>query len=249
MAFTAGSVELARANRLGNQLSHLFTSHGLAGAIGATGAKMIEKYAKKAGFGITGITTGSSFPPFGSFLPSYGFGVEAALQNPRGETMTANIALAPIQGQTVGIYIKKFVNDGRNYKTTVWKGITLAKALDVGANVVIANGGFTASMNDRLVFGPGQEVIVGFNGGAGFPVGGTTLAGQTAGISLASISTFSAATGAAFDIVAVGVTRGTLGVYGTTFEGYQSGTVLHGGFTACLSFTGPAGGSGSWTLS
>ena len=67
MAFTAGSVELARANRLGNQLAHLFSSHGLTGAAGLTGAKMLEKYAKKAGFGITGITTGGSFPPFGSF--------------------------------------------------------------------------------------------------------------------------------------------------------------------------------------
>lgn len=32
MAFTAGSVELAKANKLGNVLAHLFSSHGLTGA-------------------------------------------------------------------------------------------------------------------------------------------------------------------------------------------------------------------------
>lgn len=241
MAFTAGSVELARANRLGNQLAHLFSSHGLTGAIGVTGAKMLEKYARKAGFGITGITTGNSFPPFGSFNGTQtGYaGVEAALQNPRGETMAANIILGAIEGQTVGIYMKKFVRSGADYKNTMYFGVTLARTMNqsVGTSFWV-NGPVNVSTNDRLNFGNAVYTVSGSTSAA---------AGATANISVKEPISSTYATGAAFNVETIGVTRGTLGVYGSTFENYaaQSG----GGFTANIYFNTPSGGSGTWSVS
>ena len=241
MAFTAGSVELSRANRLGNQLAHLFTAHGLSGAIGVTGAKMLEKYAKKAGFGITGITTGNSFPPFGSFngAQSGYAGVEAALQNPRGETMAAGITLGNIEGQTVGIYMKKFVRSGADYKATVAFGVTLARTMNQAAGTSFwVRGPVNVGTNDRLNFGDAVYTVIGFTSAA---------AGGTANISVREIIASTYATGAAFNVETIGVTRGTLGVYGSTFENYAAPSGA--GFTANIYFNAPAGGSGTWTVS
>ena len=243
MAFTAGSVELARANRLGNQLAHLFSVHGLSGAIGVTGAKTIEKYAKKAGFGITGITTGNGFPPFGSFSGAQtGYaGIEAALQNPRGETMAAGITLGNIEGQTVGIYLKKFVRNGADYKATVAFGVTLATSmLQAAGTSFTARGPVSVVTNDRLNFGDAVYIVVGSTSAA---VGGT------ASISVRGTIASTYATGAAFNVETIGVTRGTFGVYGSTFENYASGTAVHNGFTANIYFNSPSGGSGTWTVS
>ena len=241
MAFTAGSVELSRANRIGNQLAHLFASHGLTGAIGVTGAKMLEKYARKAGFGITGITTGNAFPPFGSFssgVTAY-TGVEAILQNPRGETMTANIILGAIEGQTVGIYMKKFVRSGADYKATMFSGVTLSKAMAQAAGTSFwVNGPVSVDYQDRLNFG-----------NAVYLAAGSTSAAVGGAANISIIGTFAStyATGAALNVETIGVTRGTLGVYGATFENYarQSG----GGFTATIYFNSPSGGSGTWVVS
>jgi hypothetical protein len=150
MAFTADSVELAKANKLGRQLHHLFATFGTTGAAGTTGAKKVEKYAKKLGFGITGLTTGAGFPPFGTILPSYATGTEAALQNPRGETMASGITLGALEGQTVGIYLKKFVRSGADYKTDLTTGVTRGTSGIAGSTFEnfqgrgIINGGFTA---------------------------------------------------------------------------------------------------------
>lgn len=152
MAFTAGSVELAKANKLGNQLAHLFSVFGTTGAAGTTGAKKIEKYAKKLGFGITGLTTGAGFPPFGTILPSYATGTEAALQNPRGETMASGITLGALEGQTVGIYLRKFVRSGADYKTDLTTGVTRGTSGIAGsttekyASGTQVNNGFTAAV-------------------------------------------------------------------------------------------------------
>jgi hypothetical protein len=241
MAFTAGSVELAKANKLGNQLAHLFTSHGLSGAVGSTGAKMLENYARKLGFGITGLTTGGVFPPFGSILPSMGTGTKAALQNPRGETMANGIVLGGLEGQTVGIYLRKFVNTGAGYRATMFTGLTLASATTVAGTTFQINGGFTAHTNDLVVIGSTSfRIISGITGAA--------AAGK-------SEVTVSPAIGAVYplnttlSLQTVGVTRGTSGVAGSTTERYTSGTQVNGGFTAAIYFNTPSGGSGTWVVS
>lgn len=241
MAFTAGSVELAKANKLGNQLAHLFTSHGLTGAAGTTGAKMLENYARKLGFGITGLTTGAGFPPFGTVLPSMGTGTKAALQNPRGETMANGITLGALEGQTVGIYLRKFVNTGAGYRATMFTGLTTAAATTVAGTTLQINGAFTAHTNDLVVIGSTSFRI-------------------TSGITSAAANgksevTVSPAIGAVYplnttlNLQTVGVTRGTSGVAGSTTEAYARGTVVNGGFTAAIYYTSPAGGSGTWVVS
>jgi hypothetical protein len=246
MAFTAGSVELARANKLGNILAKLFSVFGATGAVGRTGAQAIERQAKKLGFGITGLTTGRGFPPFGTIYPgllpnTQEFSLEAELQNPRGETMANGITLGDLQGQTVGIFLKKFVRSGADYRAVVQTGITLAKALSIGDAGISANGAFNVSARDRLVFG-NNVLIVG--GGGGF-----TAAGRSANIPLAAASSFSAAIGDAFSVETIGITRGTSGVAGSTFENFRSGTVVNAGFTAAIYFAAPAGGSGTFVVS
>lgn len=241
MAFTAGSVELAKANKLGNQLAHLFSAHGLSGAAGRTGALLIEKTARKLGFGITGITTGSGFPPFGSIVPSLLSGTEAALQNPRGETMIANIALGAIEGQTVGIYIKKFVRSGADYQATMFTGLTLASATTVAGTTFQINGGFTAHTNDLVVIGSNTYKIT--SGITGSIAGGKSEVTVQPAIGVA----FPVAT--ALNLQTVGLTRGTVGIAGTTFENFQGRGVVNGGFTASVYYTSPAGGSGTWVVS
>lgn len=112
MAFTTGSVQLAHAHKLGTQLGGLFAQFGITGCT----ASVVEKYARKMGFGITGITTGDSFPPFGSFA---GVGrVAAALQNPAGLTTPNGITIGANAGQTVGIYFKGLARDGSDKAVT-----------------------------------------------------------------------------------------------------------------------------------
>lgn len=242
MAFTAGSVELSRANRLGNQLAHLFTSHGLTGAAGTTGAKMLETYARKAGFGITGLTTGTSFPPFGSILPSMGTGTRAALQNPRGETMANGITLGALEGQTVGIYMKKFVNSGAGYQATMFTGVTLALGYTAGSgNTFTVRGPFSVVPNDRIVFSDAVYTVA--------SVGITSAAsGSTSAFRVIGTVASTYATGSAFNIASIGVTRGTSGVAGTTFENFAGRGIVNGGFTATI-FYGVTNGATIYTVS
>ena len=235
MAFTADSVELAKANKLGNQLANLFSLYGLSGAAGRTGALMIEKYARKLGFGITGITTGAGFPPFGSIVPSLLSGTEAALQNPRGETMIANIALGAIEGQTVGIYIKKFVRSGADYQATMFSGLTLASATTVAGSTFQINGAFSAFTNDLVVIGGNSYKVT-----SGFT---SSVAGLKSEVTVQPVigAVFAAAT--TLNLQTVGLTRGTLEVAGTTFERFQGRGVINGGFTAVIGYS-----AGGYTL-
>ena len=232
MAFTADSIELAKANKLGRQLHHLFATFGTTGAAGTTGAKKIENYARKLGFGITGLTTGTGFPPFGTVLPSYATGSRAALQNPRGETMASGIVLGALEGQTVGIFLRKFVRDGADYQATMASGVTLALSFTTG-NTFTARGPISVQPNDRVVFSDAFYVVA---------AGGATSAaiGGTAAFRVNGTVASTYATGAAFDVTTVGVTRGTSGVAGSTFERFQGSGVVNGGFTAVIGYS--AGG-------
>jgi len=149
MAFTADSVEQAKALKLANQLSALYATFGT-GFSGATAALAVEDYAQKLGFGITGLTTGAGFPPFGTILPSLNRGVAAALQNPRGETMANGITLGAVEGATVGIYMHKFVRTGEDFTAIMFSGRTLAAATTVAGSTFQINGAFTAHTNDLV---------------------------------------------------------------------------------------------------
>ncbi len=116
MAFTAGSVQLAHAEKLANQLSNIFSSHGITGA-----RSVLEKKARNLGFGITGLTTGGGFPPFGSLggVTGVNLNVAAVLQNPLGLTRPNGITVSQtITGQTVGIYWKAQVRSGEDSVVT-----------------------------------------------------------------------------------------------------------------------------------
>ena len=236
MAFTADSVELAKAQKLALQLSALYQTFGATNTSGSTAAKIVEDYAQKLGFGITGLTTGAGFPPFGTVRPALGLGVAAALQNPRGETAANGIDLGAVEGATVGIYLHKFVRSGEDFRTTIRSGVTLATSYTSGATFN-ARGPVSVHTNDLIDFGSGEVYVV--NGVT------SAAAGGTAGIRVFGTVPTTYATGAAFDVRTVGVTRGTSGVAGTTFEAFRSGTVVNGGFTACVFFGGAAGSTGT----
>jgi hypothetical protein len=261
MAFTAGSPELARANKLGNILAHLFTSHGLSGAVGRTGAQMIERQAKKLGFGITGLTTGTGFPPFGTIYPGLlpnapSSSVEAALQNPRGSTLPSGFNVGDCQGQTVGIFLKKFVRNGADYKAVLYFGLTLGATLSPGHSGISASGfGGTLDTGDRINFGAAFSnddfVVVGANRGY------TLAAGTSKSIPLAfAYAGATKSPGTVFSVETIGINsftgnvsgqaNNTSTVYGTTFA---FGPNVGGfGYTATIYFTAPAGGSGTWSV-
>ena len=237
MAFTAGSPEQAKALKLALQLSALYQTYGT-GFSGSAAAKVVEDYAQKLGFGITGLTTGAGFPPFGTIVPSLGLGVAAALQNPRGETMASGITLGAVQGATVGIYMHKFVRSGEDYTATIRGGITLATSYTSG-NTFTARGPVAVHTNDIVSFGPDQNYIVAPNGTT------SAASGGTAAFQVLGTVANTYATGAAFDVRTIGVTRGTSGIAGSTFESFRSGTQVNGGFTACVFFGGAAGSTGT----
>ena len=236
MAFTAGSVELAKATKLASQLSALYQTFGATNMSGLTATLLVEDYAQKLGFGITGLTTNSGFPPFGSVLPSLGLGVAAALQNPRGETMANGITLGAIAGATVGIYMHKFVRSGEDFRATIRSGVTLATSYTSGATFN-ARGPVSVHTNDLIDFGNGEVYVV--NGVT------SAASGGTAGIRVFGTVSTTYATGAAFNVATVGVTRGTAGIAGRTFENFAGGNTVNGGFTACVFFGGAAGSTGT----
>ncbi len=145
MAFTAGSVELAKATKLASMLSVVHqTGVSLAGY---TGAVFVEDQARKMGFGITGLTSGAGFPIFGTAgtTTNSQFVVHgkltAALQNPNGLTVgVGGVTFGTFgAGATVGIYLKKFVRDGSDGATA--QAGTTFEGFKSGTQV---NGGFTA---------------------------------------------------------------------------------------------------------
>lgn len=151
MPFTAGSPELAKAERLALILSERYQKFGATAASGYTGAIKVEKLAKKLGFGITGLTTGGGFPPFGSAGLTTNAqlvvgSLTARLQNPAGLTRPNGITAAPFAGgATVGIYLRKFVRDGSD--TTVTNsavGAVAGTTSEAYARNTVVNAGFTA---------------------------------------------------------------------------------------------------------
>ena len=226
MAFTAGSPELAKAQKLGSQLAHLFVIFGATGISGATGALMIEQYAEKLGFGVTGITTGGGFPPFGSFTPDLNSGLAAVLQNPRGETMASGITLGIISGRTVGIYMHKFVRSGEDFTSFINRGVTLNAAMAPGLTGITAWGPLTVFRQDRLVFNNHVFTVAQNN---------TAAVGATAFIQLLGAPGAAYPAGTAFDVQVVGVTRGTSGIAGRTFENFV-GNGGNFGYTATVYF-------------
>ena len=261
MPFTAGSPELAKANKLGNILAHLFTSHGLSGAVGRTGAQMIERQAARYGFGITGLTTGGAFPPFGTIYPGLlantpSSTVKAALQNPRGSTLPSGITVGDCQGQTVGIYLRKFVRNGADYKVVLYSGLTLGATLSPGHSGISASGfGGTLDTKDRINFGAAftdNDFVV-----VGAIRGYTLAAGASKSIPLAfAYAGATKSPGTVFSIETIGINsftgnvsgqaNNTSAVYGTTFAfGPNSGAF---GYTATIYFNAPAGGSGTWSV-
>ena len=267
MPFTAGSPELAKANKLGNILANFFSVFGATGAVGRTGATMIERQAKKLGFGITGLTTGNGFPPFGTIYPGLlsntpEFSLEAELQNPRGTTLPSGIAVGDVQGQTVGIFLKKFIRSGADYRAILYSGLTLGVTLSPGQSGISAfglAGGITLDTGDRINFGAAfsdNDFAV-----VGNARGYTLAAGATKNISFAG--TYNGATkspGTAFNIETIGVNSFTgvagptggqsnnTAVAGTTSESFGRNNFVNNGFTATIYFNAPAGGSGTWSV-
>lgn len=154
MAFTAGTPELAKAQKFGSVVSEMFIKYGQAFLSGITGMQHIEKKARALGFGITGVTTGSGFPPFGSAgitltKNASVFGsITAVLQNPNGLTQPNGVTVAAVgNGQTIGIYMPKFIRDGKdvtvtNSSTGAVAGTTFGGFAERNA----VNWGFTATV-------------------------------------------------------------------------------------------------------
>jgi hypothetical protein len=150
MAFTAGSVELARAQKLGSILSGLAAVYGITAMSGSSGAQIIEQKARRMGFGVTGLTNGSGFPPFGSSghtanrASTHGT-LEGALQNPAGLTTPNGLTVsALVAGQTVGLYMPEFIRDGSDVTVTNSAGV-VGNTLGFRTGTAV-NGGFTAAL-------------------------------------------------------------------------------------------------------
>lgn len=87
MAFTFGSVELAKATQLGNKLVNYSLQFG--GLTQGRDKDLMEKLARKAKFSVTGFTTGAGFPLFGT-------------NNTTGLTQTTYAGLTTTLGSNVG---------------------------------------------------------------------------------------------------------------------------------------------------
>ena len=236
MAFTAGSVELAKAQKLASQLSALYQTFGATNMSGLTAIQEVEDYAQKLGFGITGLTTGTGFPPFGTALPSLGLGVAAALQNPRGETMANGVTLGAVAGATVGIYLHKFIRSGEDYSAVMFSRLTLSAATTIAGTTFQINGAFRAHTNDIVVIGNNSYRIV----------SGVTasIAGSKSEVTVSPAIGTVHSIGTVLSLQTVGITRGTSGIAGSTFESFRS-PGGGAGFTACVFFGGAAGSTGT----
>lgn len=238
MPFTAGSPELAKATKLAAQLSNLYQTYGASKMDGITAIQIIESTARKLGFGVTGITTGAGFPPFGSVTGTGGVAV-AALQNPRGETRANGIDLGANNGATVGIYMHKFVRSGEDYRAVTVVGATLAHATanTANGNTLGIRGAFNAFTNDQVVIGNAVYTVTS---------GATSAAaGSISQVTVTPVIGAVYPVGTVLNIQTVGVTRDTARVAGTTFENYIRNTVVNAGFTAAVFFGGAAGSTGT----
>ena len=136
MAFTAGSVELARAQSLANKLLNLhnafgLTTGGLTSGPSGRDLQLIEKLARNGRFAITGFTTGNGFPPF---LTNGRAGLNNSNNHPTSNA--SGILLGNNTGYTLGIASIKWTG-GENVIHGVSFGLTFAPNLQ----------GFTASIS------------------------------------------------------------------------------------------------------
>ena len=144
MAFTAGSVELARAQRLGQKLFNLnntfgLTTGGYTSGTSGRDVQFIEKLARNGRFTVTGFTTGNGFPPF---LTNDYFGTGLARSN-NASTNALGITLGANTGFTLGVVYKTLIASGNSYSgNTIVSGFTFAQTLyGVTGSISILTGG------------------------------------------------------------------------------------------------------------
>lgn len=103
MAFTAGSVELIRANRLGQKLLAYHNSMSANGGI-TTGrdAEFIAKLCRNGRLFPTGFTTGNGFPPIGTN------NTQGLTHSNNAATYNTGITLGENVGLTLGVFYKTF---------------------------------------------------------------------------------------------------------------------------------------------
>ena len=148
MALTAGSVELAKAQKLASKLSSVYQTFGNRNSIigltlSATGVTatwgLADEYAKELGFEVTGFTTGNEFPPFGTkSLDGLSHGTDGTAVT--GKTLGIN------DGLTLGIFLKKFVRSDRPYAGTTFEKYSSGTAIHGGFTAAIYYGGEAGSV-------------------------------------------------------------------------------------------------------
>jgi hypothetical protein len=153
--------------------------------------------------------------------------------------MANGITLGAVEGATVGIYMHKFVRSGEDYKAIMFSGLTLASATTVAGSTFQINGAFTAHTNDLVAIGGNLYVIT-----SGLT---SALAGGKSQVTVAGTigQVFAADTSTTLRLQTIGVTRGTSGIAGTTFESFAGRNTVNGGFTAAIWFGGAAGSTGT----
>lgn len=144
MAFIAGSVELARAERLGQKLFNLnnafgLTTGGYTSGTSGRDTQFIDKLARNGRFTVTGFTTGSGFP---AFLTNDYFGTGLTHSN-NASTNALGITLGTNTGFTLGVAYKTLIASGTNYSgDTIVSGFTFAPSIyGVTCSISILTGG------------------------------------------------------------------------------------------------------------
>jgi hypothetical protein len=121
----------------------------------------------------------------------------------------------------------------------MFSGLTLASATTTTGSTFQINGVFSAFNNDLVVIGSNTYRITG--GFTSAAVAGKSEVTVQPAIGLV----FPVAT--AVNLQTVGLTRGTSGVAGSTFERFAA--PVGAGYTATVYYTTPSGGSGTWVVS
>jgi hypothetical protein len=140
--------------------------------------------------------------------------------------MASGITLGIISGRTVGIYMKNFVRSGEDFTSFTNRGVTLNAAMAPGLTGVTAWGPFTVFRQDRLVFNNHVFIVAQNNSAA---------VGATGFIQLLGAPGVAYGAGSPFDVQVIGVTRGTSGIAGRTFESFV-GMGGNFGYTASVYF-------------
>lgn len=114
MAFTEGSVELARATRLGQKLSAYHNSmSGNDGITTGRDLQLITKLARNGRMFITGFTSGAGFPPIGTN------NVEGLTYSNNAATYNAGTTLGANVGLTLGVFYKTLNTARVHFNNTV----------------------------------------------------------------------------------------------------------------------------------